>query len=326
MVNSPILLVNFGGPRSLEEVRAFLTELLLDRDVVRTRLPSFVHNYLFRRVARKRAEKIRHDYQLIGGKSPIYFDTEEIAKRLTERLNVPVFTFHRYLAGTHEESLRAIEESGADEIRVVPLFPQFSYATTGSIARFFVNRLSRKTLSKLRWVQSYAGHVGYIRAYQRRIGDFLRERNLLEDRTLLLFSAHGLPKSFVSSGDPYGQECELSYREIMKAFPRASSLLAYQSKFGKGEWLRPYTDETCQNILTLPEKRDQVVIVPLSFTSDHIETLFEIEKLSLPALQANGIEAHRCPALNLEPYWIEALAEIASEQRGVSAQTLVRGF
>jgi len=319
-----ILLVNFGGPRSLEEVFPFLKELLQDPDVVRTKLPPFLHNYLFKRVAKKRAKKVAHDYESIGGKSPIYFDTEELRLLLEEKLKIPVVTFHRYLPQTHRASLRKIEESGAAEIRVLPLFPQFSYATTGSIARFFTKHLCCKTVRKLRWIHSYAAHPAFIKAYQRRIVDFLEERKIAPEEATLLFSPHGLPKSFVCRRDPYKTECETSHREIMKAFPASESLLSYQSKFGRGEWLRPYTDEVCQSIASLPQKRKHAIVVPLSFTSDHIETLFEIEQLYLPILRSQGANAHRCPALNLEPYWIEALAEIAEERYFTSTEMLVK--
>ncbi len=297
------LLMNFGGPRDLEEITPFLSALLCDRDVVRTRFPPFVHNWLFRRVARKRAGKISHDYEQIGGRSPIYFDTEALAKALAVKLGARVVPFHRYLPATHAETLRKVSE--AEEWIALPLFPQFSYATTGSIARFF----SKKPLL---WIKSYAGHEAFVKAYQKRIGDFLREQNLREKEILLLFSAHGLPRTFVEMGDPYETECQLSYQAVMQAFPQAKSRLCYQSKFGRGEWLRPYTDESCEQILNWNEGRKHIVFVPISFTSDHIETLFEVEKLYLPILREKGLCAHRCPALNLEPYWIDALAEIAN--------------
>ena len=96
------LFVNFGGPRDLEEITPFLTALLTDRDVVRTRFPTFLHNWLFRRVAKKRAQKIAHDYAMIGGRSPIYFDTEALAKKWDS------LTIHRYLPATHRETLQKI--------------------------------------------------------------------------------------------------------------------------------------------------------------------------------------------------------------------------
>lgn len=311
------LLVNFGGPRDLDEVSPFLETLLCDRDVIRTWFPTFFHNWFFKRIARKRALKVREDYEEIGGRSPIYFDTEAMAKGLSERLKAPVFTFHRYLPSTHQMSLKALEKKG--EIRVLPLFPQFCYATTGSIARF----LSPYFSNELRWIKSYPNHPRFIEAYQRRIRDFLNEMGLKEEETLLFFSAHGIPKRFVEEGDPYEVECNLSYKGVMEAFPKAKSRLCYQSKFGRGEWLKPYTNEACEEILEWNEGRKNIVFIPISFTSDHIETLFEIEKLYLPIVREKGLNAYRCPALNLEPYWLDALAEIFQETPLFKNDTLV---
>jgi len=312
------LLVNFGGPRSLEEIPEFLTCLLSDRDVIRTRFPAFFHNWFFGRVAKKRAFTLAKDYELIGGKSPIYFDTETLAKLLETQLQTPVYTFHRYLPATHRESLRRIGQ--AKSLTVLPLFPQFCYATTGSVARFLAPYFPKE----LQWVPSYATHPCFIASYQKRISQFLWEHHLLESETLLFFSAHGVPQRFVDEGDPYEQECCATYEAIMKGFLKAASILAYQSKFGKGEWLKPYTDETCHNILLWNKGRKNVVMVPMSFTSDHIETLFEVEKLYLPILASKGLRAFRCPALNLEPYWIDALLEILQTQELVPTAMLIR--
>ena len=185
------LLVNFGGPRNLDEVPFFLEALLRDRDVIRTRLPKLVHHWLFGRVARKRALKVRHDYEQIGGKSPIYFDTETLAEELRKRLGTQVLTFHRYLPETHAESLKKIEDFQGEQLVVIPLFPQFCYATTGSIARFL--QLQLPSVNKLRWVKSYAGHPSFIQSYRRRIAGFLRDNGLREEETALLFSALGPP-------------------------------------------------------------------------------------------------------------------------------------
>lgn len=312
------LLVNFGGPRNLDEIAPFLTSLLTDRDVIRTRFPRFFQTWLFGRIARKRALKIRCDYAKIGGRSPIYSDTEALAKSLG------ALTFHRYLTMTHRESLQKIEACESEIIRVIPLFPQFSYATTGSIARFFRDNLSLRTLNKMRWVHSYAAHPAFVFAYQRRIRDFLQERQIDEVDCALLFSAHGVPRSFIEAGDIYESDCRNSFEAVRKAFPKAVCRLSYQSKFGRGEWIRPYTDESCETVLTWCKGRKQAVVVPISFTSDHIETLYEIEELYLPILRKANIEAHRCPALNLENYWIEAIQEIAKTSPLCGTEMLVR--
>jgi len=317
------LLVNFGGPRHLDEIAPFLKELLCDKDVIRTRLPQFAHDWLFRRVARKRALKVRHDYELIGGKSPIYFDTESIAEEMRKRVGETVLTFHRYLPETHQGALKKIEDCKG-EIVVLPLFPQFTYATTGSIARFFQKRLKADAVNRLRWIKSYAAHPAFVKSFRKKIADFLTEQSLQEEETALLFSAHGVPQSFVNEGDIYESECQISYGQILKGFPKALGRLSYQSKFGPEEWIKPYTDITCEKALEWLEGRKNVVMVPLSFTSDHIETLFEIEKLYLPILSSKGLNAFRCPALNLEPYWIESLTEIAAEKNFSANRMLVR--
>lgn len=310
------LIANFGGPRELDEIPSFLEELLCDRDVVRTRFPTFFHNWFFRRIARKRTLKIREDYEEIGGRSPIYFDTEKLREILSHRLKTPVYTFHRYLPATHTASLQAIAKE--QELIVLPLFPQFCYATTGSIARIL------SPYTHLRWIKSYASHPAFISAYQKRIRDFLDEKGLHEEQVVLLFSAHGVPRQFIDEGDPYEKECQLSYEKVMQAFPKAKGRLCYQSKFGRGEWLRPYTNEACEDILRWHEGRNAVVFVPISFTSDHIETLFEIEKLYLPIIEEKGLKAYRCPALNLEPYWIDALQNILETSPLSGQKPLIR--
>lgn len=312
------LIVNFGGPRDLNEIPSFLTELLCDRDVIRTPFPSFFHKWLFSSIAKKRAEKVKKDYLEIGGKSPIYFDTEKLKHLLEKKLQTTVYTFHRYLPGTHEETLNALNKE--KELVVFPMFPQFCYATTGSIARF----LKKYLKTDLFWIKSYASHPAFLKAYQKKVHDFLQEKQLFSKDTLLLFSAHGVPLRFSKENDPYEKECESSFEGVRKAFENMQARLSYQSKFGPGKWITPYTEEACKTISKWSNQQKQAVVVPLSFTSDHIETLFEIEKLYLPLIEEQGIKAYRCPALNLEPYWIDAIIEILKTSSLYKTEKLIR--
>ncbi len=314
---SPILFVNFGGPRTLDEIEPFLIALLTDPDVIRTKMPYFFQKYLFTRVAKKRALKIAHDYAKIGGKSPIYDDTEMLAQEVRTLTGRLTFTFHRYLPATHKDSIKKIAQHNG-EILVFPLFPQFSFATTGSIARFL-----GKVPCKLRWIKSYAAHPAYLQAMHTCLRVFLEQHRLQEEEVALLFSAHGLPQEFVDTGDIYEQECKKSFHALSQCFPRAIAQLAYQSKFGPEEWLKPYTDEMCINPAWCKERKT-VVIVPLSFTSDHIETLFEIEALYLPLLREKGFLALRCPALNLRKDWVQAICQILQEKHLFQTSRLIR--
>lgn len=315
-----LLFASFGGPRNLDEIAPFLKELLTDPDVIRTPFPYFAQKWFFTRIAKKRAEKIKADYTRIGGRSPIYADTEELAKQVGEKLKIKSLAFHRYLPATHDaflEEMRAFKDA---EIIVFPLFPQFSYATTGSIARFFLKKLPQ-IADKMRWVASFPTHPAYVSAMQRKLREFLEEREIKEEKSILLFSAHGLPKKFIEEGDLYEKECVSSYHAIAQGFPKAEKILAYQSKFGRGEWLTPATEEICR---TLPKTDKQVVVIPLAFLSDHIETLFEIEEQYLPLLRTRGISAHRCPALNLRPDWIAAIGTILQDTPSCTTRSLVR--
>jgi ferrochelatase len=319
------LLVNFGGPRNLDEIEGFLVELLTDREVIRTRLPSWLHRLVFKRIAKKRVPRITPDYALIGGKSPIFEDTESVAASVGEKLESKVLTFHRYLPQTHPGFLEKMEDlRDVDTIHVVPMFPQFSYSTTGSIALWLSRHLSLSMVTKLRWIRSYPEHSSYIRVVERCLREFLMENNLKEEETLLLFSAHGLPKSYVDTGDPYEKECRLSFDQIRQRFPKALSKISFQSQFGREEWIRPYTIEVCRRIGDHAEGRRNVVLFPLSFTSDHIETLYEIEHLYLQEIRKGGFHAVRCPALNRRIYWIDFLAELFTQEEGLPNSRLIR--
>jgi ferrochelatase len=318
--HSRLLIVNFGGPRTLEEVPSFLKELLTDKDVIRSGFPQVIHNLIFGRVARKRAAQVAEDYKLIGGGSPIYGDTEAIATELSKRLQIETVTFHRYLSATHADFMEKMKQPAST--LVFPLFPQFSYATTGSIARWFDQKLSPSVVEQMHWVRSYPTHPSYIDAFQEIIHSFLKLHHLRQEEVILLFSAHGLPLEFIETGDSYQKECEASYAALVAAFPEALCRLSYQSKFGRGEWIKPYTDDVCKEITTWNRGRKTVVIIPLSFTSDHIETLFEIEYQYVAEIRRQGLTALRCPALNLEPQWFSAIEDVLRTEHMSTTRSL----
>ena len=324
-MSNTYLIINFGGPRDLKEVEGFLKELLTDQEVIRTPFPGFIHRLLFTRIAKKRALKVIPEYAKIGGRSPIYEDTEKVAATLQEYMKAPILTFHRYLPKTHASFLAAIEQIPADhQIRVFPMCPQFSYATTGSVAHWFSRNLCGQSLNQLSWIKSYAAHPLYLNAFEQQIRLCLNQHQLKEEEVCLLFSAHAIPRKFVCTGDPYEKECRLSFNALKKRFPQAVCHLSYQSQFDKQEWLRPYTSDVCEEMNNWTQDRKTVMVIPLSFTSDHIETLFEIETLYLPVIRNQGLKAIRCPALNHHPDWIQAILSIIQEEETLTNQMLVR--
>lgn len=319
------LLVNFGGPRSLNEVESFLIELLCDQEVIRTPFPRWVHRLIFSRVARRRAVKVADEYELIGGKSPIFEDTEAMARAVSVRLSAPVLTFHRYLPATQGDFLRSLQQlTDYDCLRILPLFPQFSYATTGSIALWFKRHVPAPLLSKMTWLKSYHAHPRYIENMSAVLRAFLRAYALAEEEVCLLFSAHGLPKQFIDKGDPYEKQCQDSFALIRAEFPRAVSILSYQSQFGKDPWIQPYTSEVSAKIGDYAQGRTTIVVIPLSFVSDHVETLFEVEYTYVKAIREQGFAAYRCPALNLREDWLDTLAVLLLQEPMVPLDALLR--
>jgi len=319
-----VILANFGGPRCEKELTPFLIELLTDPDVIQTSLPSFLQKWLFTRVAKKRAKIMKEEYQKMGGRSPLFQDTNRLAFLLQETLGIEVVAFHRYLPATHLDFFAKIERKNPATVQVLPLFPQFSYSTTGSIARLFSKKFSTNIQEKLAWIPSYATHPGYIQAEVNLIQSFLEEHNLSCKDTFLLFSCHGLPKEYVEQGDPYESQCLSSFEEIMRFFPEFSGTVSYQSQFGKKEWLRPYTEDFCKNPSSYLKGQKNVVVIPLSFTSDHLETLVEIEEQYIPLLKKQHLFAYRCPALNFSKTWIKTLPLLLQDGLFEKNETLIR--
>lgn len=317
-----LIIANFGGPRNLEEVFPFLSSLLTDSDVIRTLLPSSWQSFLFRYIAKRRSYKVVKDYEWIGGGSPIFFDTEWVAQDLRKRLHLPTAAFHRYLPMTHDAFLEQIVLWDVEELIVFPLFPQFSYVTTGSIARWFQCHMPRACVEKLRWIASYPNHASYVGALCSIVQDLINRYKI--SNPMLIFSAHGLPEKYIQEGDPYQKECEASFAAVASYFSMYPSLLCYQSKFGRGKWLQPATDVVCAEPSRFFSKQHTVIFIPLSFSSDHIETLFEIEKLYVGSLQRQGISAFRCPALGRDPRWMQAIEQILQNQVLVANESLIR--
>ena len=287
-----IILVSFGGPRSLDEVPLFLRELLTDQEMVRTPLPSWVHRSLFSLIACLRAPALVKKYAVIGDRSPIVEATERIAGALPH----DVLPFYRYLPQTHALFLERLAVfSKGEEITGITLYPQYSMTTTGSAKTWLAKHIPTELFNRISWIDSYATHPIFIRAWVECIRSFLAEKGIPEEETTLLFSAHGLPQKIVDQGDPYQKECEASFQAVAKAFSKARSLLAYQSKSGWGRWLQPETVDVCKTV----KGKKHVVMIPIAFTTDHIETLYEIEYEYLPLIKSRGLGAHRCPIPNI---------------------------
>ncbi|HEY9629664.1 MAG TPA: ferrochelatase [Coleofasciculaceae cyanobacterium] len=312
-----VLLLNLGGPDQLEDVRPFLFNLFSDPEIIR--LPfTWLQKPLAWLISTNRARKSQENYKLIGGGSPLRRITEEQAQSLQESLkqkgqDAQVYIGMRYWHPFTEEAIARIKRDGIEHLVILPLYPQFSISTSGSSFRLLekiwqedptLNQIDHTVIS------SWFDRPGYLQAMADLIAQQL-DHSENPDRVHIFFSAHGVPVSYVEeAGDPYQQEIEQCTALIMRTLNRPNAhTLAYQSRVGPVEWLQPYTEEAIKGLAA--EGIDNLLVVPISFVSEHIETLQEIDMEYREIAEEAGIHNfQRVPALNTHPVFIEALADL----------------
>ena len=313
-----VLLLNLGGPDKLKDVRPFLYNLFADPEIIR--LPSpWLQAPLAWLISTLRAKKSQENYKKIGGSSPLRRITESQAQALQEQLRqdghqINVYIGMRYWHPFTEEAIAQIKQDKVEELVILPLYPQFSISTSGSSFRL-LERLWKADpeMQKIKYtvVPSWYNCPGYLQAMANLIGQTIDQVSD-PSQAHVFFSAHGVPVSYVEeAGDPYQREIEDCAALIMNRLSRANSYtLAYQSRVGPVEWLQPYTDEAIEDLAENGVK--ELVVVPISFVSEHIETLEEIDMQYREIAEQAGIETFaRVPAPDTDPTFIKALADLA---------------
>ncbi len=320
-----VVLLNLGGPERQEEVEPFLVRLFSDREIIELPLGALAQPLFARLLARFRGPAVRANYALIGGGSPQIRLTRAQAEALEARLNrdapgrFRVYLAMRYWGPSTEEALAAARQDGISRLVTLTLYPHYSRATTGSseneLRRVLAGPRFRDTSFAVSSVSSYATDPLYLEA----LADTVRrglETFPVESRArvVLLFSAHGLPQSFVDRGDPYVQEIEATRRGVLARLGNGNRhLLGYQSRTGPVRWTGPGTDAVLDALGR--EGVLEVLVVPLSFVSDHIETLYEVDLLFADRARKAGIGVYRrSEALNTHPLYVEALTRLVGRE------------
>ncbi len=296
-----LLLLAFGGPRSLDEVEPFLIRLF------RGRKPSS-----------EQLERIKERYRLIGGRSPLPEITLKQAKALEERLNSKGYRFRSYVGMRYghpliEETLKEILRDGIRELVALPMAPFRSSASTGGYLEE-VSHIRKKIGEeiKISFVVGWYLHPLFLEAIQEKIEEALAQFTPEErKRVHLIFSAHSLPKSLVEN-EPYVKDMEESVREVVQKLKPLPWHIAFQSRgMGPEEWLGPDVESVLTE-LSQQEVRE-VLIVPIGFVADHIEVLYDIDVLFQRKAQSLGIVLKRTHSLNFSEKFMEALSRTVEE-------------
>jgi ferrochelatase len=317
-----VLFLQLGGPETLDDVPAFLYRLFSDPDVIRVK-PALLRKAIAAAITLGRKKASRALYASIGGGSPIRRLTEQQAAGTEALLSAAdrgaaVRTAMTCSAPLVEDVVRTLAAEGVDRFLALPLYPQYSLTTTkGALerSRAAVERFAPG--ARLDELGSFPTHPLFVEAHAEGIREELAKfPDPRPEAVHLLFSAHSIPKKLVTKeGDPYASEVEASARAIVARLGwKGPTTLAYQSKLGPVEWLGPPTSGVLAELGRRREK--QVLVVPLAFVTDHVETLQEIDQLFAGQAREAGIEHfRRTPGLNDRPTFLRALADLIVSAR-----------
>ncbi len=315
-----IVLCNLGGPKNLQDVQPFLYRLFTDEEIIPIRLKGIWRKAFAYTISHLRAKKTKKKYAQIGGKSPINENTEKQRIALQNYLStyIPEHTFEvvtamRFGIPNALQAFQNLQKFEPDAIVILPLYPHYSHNTTQAAIDIFQRICVQKGYKKtIHTIKTYHTHSLYIQAINERIDTELKKLQNTQN-TVLLFSAHGIPVREIAKGDPYQKHIEESVQAIMQARNYDfAHILSYQSRVGPMEWLKPYTHDILHELAQ--QKVQNVIVIPISFVSDHLETLYEIGvEYAQLAKKLNISHFSFTEGLNDHPLFIKALATLVQE-------------
>ncbi|MBI3404078.1 MAG: ferrochelatase [Acidobacteria bacterium] len=332
-----IVLFQLGGPDTLDAVEPFLHNLFCDPDIIQLPfgfLGNLPRRLLARYISKTRSPHVREAYSRMGGGSPIRLLTERQARALKKSLSTDdgkpnqSIEFHtaiamRYWHPFTEEAIAELEKFSPTQLVLLPLYPHYSFATTASSLKEWERCLGKSPLRNVpsRTISEFHHLPGYIEAVVERINLSLSHFDSPEEPHLV-FSAHGLPVSYIERGDSYQKQIQTSVQAVLQLGKwKNASTLCYQSKVGRQKWLEPSLLSTLRD---LGSKRvRKILVVPISFVTEHIETLHEInEEAREVAVKAGVQQFEMMPALGDSPRFIETLAAEVRRVLGLPAKAI----
>jgi len=311
-----IILFNLGGPDKLENVEPFLFNLFNDPAILN--LPTLFRYPLAKLISNRRAPVAKKIYEEIGGLSPILRLTKEQSCALEKKLNqnqsideYKCFIVMRCWHPRAEEVIKNVQSYNPEEIVLMPLYPQYSAATSGSSIGEWKDVCKKNNYNiKTSIICCYPTDKNFINAHTKEI--IKKIKNLKNYK--LIFSAHGLPEKNIKKGDPYQWQIEQSVKKIVESLndENLDWILSYQSRVGPLKWIGPSTDSV---IVENSKKGKHIVLVPIAFVSEHSETLVELDIEYKKLAEDNGCKNYtRVPALGINEDFIKAMSELITKK------------
>ena len=307
-----IILFNLGGPDKLENVEPFLFNLFNDPAILD--LPTFLRYPLAKLISNRRAPVAKKIYAELGGSSPILKLTREQSDALEIKLNqtqeedeYKCFIIMRCWNPRAKDVIKDVQLYGPDEVVLMPLYPQYSAATSGSSIKEWKDVCKKNNYHvKTSTICCYPTDQNFINAHTKEIIKKIKDLKNFK----LIFSAHGLPEKNIKKGDPYQWQVEQSVKKIVESLSDENLdwILSYQSRVGPLKWIGPSTETI---IIENSKIGKHIVLVPIAFVSEHSETLVELDIEYKEIADANGCKNYtRVPALGINEDFIKAMSEL----------------
>ena len=307
-----IILFNLGGPDKIENVEPFLFNLFNDPAILN--LPTFLRYPLAKLISKRRAPIAKKIYEELGGSSPILKLTKEQSKALEIKLNqtrteneYKCFIVMRCWNPRAKDVIKEVQLYGPEEVVLMPLYPQYSAATTGSSIKEWKDICKKNNYKvKTSTICCYPTDQNFINAHTREI--VKKTQDLANYK--LIFSAHGLPEKTIKKGDPYQWQVEQSVKKIIDNLDDGNLdwILSYQSRVGPLKWIGPSTEDV---IIENSKIGKHIVLVPIAFVSEHSETLVELDIEYKQLADANGCKNYtRIPALGINEDFIKSMSQL----------------
>ena len=301
-----VVLLNMGGPNNIDEVEVFLNNMFNDKRIIGA--PKPIRMLIAKLITWQRKNEAKSNYAALGGKSPLVGYTQKLIEKLEKNIDATIHMVMRYTPPFAYQTVEELKE--VDEIYAIPLYPHYSSTTTLSSMEDFDENIKKLGIkAKVISLKHYYKHPDYLQATVERIKETLGDSNPEEFE--LVFSAHGLPKRIIDKGDEYQRHIKYNLFYARRALQKEgihfhNTHLAYQSRLGPLEWIRPYLEDKLKAL-----KKKKVIIYPIAFTIDNSETEFELDVEYREIAEEIGFEEYRvAKAPNDHPAFVKCIANL----------------
>ena len=311
-----VVIYNLGGPNNKDDIESFLFNLFYDKNIIR--LPNPLRFFIAKLITKLRKKEAIKNYEYLGGKSPLLRNTIRQRDALANKLNkekYKVFVSMNFCCPMPSDTIQEIEKFQPANIILIPLYPQFSTTTTWSFLEKWKESYRKSSLlCKQKIVCCYFSQKEFVLAYAnilKKVYTTYQQKNIIP---YIVFVAHGLPNKIIKSGDPYQWQVQKTVKLILEStnITDIDYILAYQSRVGPVSWIKPYADEV---IIKMAKQKKDIIVVPVSFVSEHVETLVELDiEYKNLAYKYGARTYYRTETVSVDNTFIEGLKNIVINQ------------